>query len=425
MSDNNNNTDKSVKSAIPKWIEAKLFEDALKEAEPQFQSIEEFKIEPALAPGENYISLMLKAEFVIKLKDDSVKAVSFMLKVCNDSEVLRKMTKEHNVFDIEAGMYRDVVPELEQILRSAGINARFGARTYSLPTEESYILLENLKEYGFSNTNRLEGLDMPHIQSVLKKLAQWHAASAFRVVTKGKYADAYSKGYLKPESYEMFKEMYNNVAPIILDCIRQYSNFDVYYDQISKLMPQMTDELFKAVGIGAKEDDEEFKVLNHGDAWSNNIMFQYDEESGDISETYLVDYQIPLFTSPAQDLWYLIMTSCKYEIKLAKFEEMIAFYHKHLDKYLRILKYPKKIPTLKDLHCMLLKQGVWAFSTAMNVMAIVLCDRTEDANMDNFISETESGLAFKKLMYTNARYRKHMEAILPWLLNRGLLECTQ
>lgn len=55
-------------------------------------------------------------------------------------------------------------------------------------------------------------------------------------------------------------------------------------------------------------------------------------------------------------------------------------------------------------------------------MAIVLCDPTNNANLDNFISETEDGLAFKKKMYSNPRYRKHMEAILPWLLNRGILD---
>lgn len=61
--------------------------------------------------------------------------------------------------------------------------------------------------------------------------------------------------------------------------------------------------------------------------------------------------------------------------------------------------------------------------TCTNVMAAVLCDPTDNASLDNFVQESEEGNKFKRLMYSNARYRKHMEAIYPWLLNKGLLDC--
>ncbi|XP_075148815.1 uncharacterized protein LOC142222522 [Haematobia irritans] len=424
MSASNDDTNQTAASVVPKWIEASLFEGALKKAESQFKTIKEFKIGPALAPGENYVSIMLRADFVIQLNDDTEKPVSFMLKVCPESELFREMLEGHNVFDIEAGMYRDTIPEIEEILANAGIEVRFGAKTYSLPIDIPHILLENLKMEGFRNTNRLEGLDMVHIKSVLRKLALWHAATAMRVATKGIYEDKYATGYMKPESYEMTKSMFSNATNVLLESIREFSNSDMYYDQVVKLQNGITDELYKVVGVGAKNCDDEFKVLNHGDAWSNNIMFKYDEISGDLKETYFVDYQIPTYSSPAQDLWYFIMSSCKYEIRLQEFDYMIAYYHKHLEETLKTLKYPKTIPSLKDIHCMLYKNGIWAYATVTNVMAAVLCDPTNNANLDNFISETDEGLAFKKQMYSNPRYRKHMEAILPWLFNRGLLECS-
>lgn len=55
-------------------------------------------------------------------------------------------------------------------------------------------------------------------------------------------------------------------------------------------------------------------------------------------------------------------------------------------------------------------------------MAAVLVDPTEMASFDNFLSDTDEAKDFKNLMYSNPRYMKHIQVILPWLLNRGALE---
>lgn len=60
-------------------------------------------------------------------------------------------------------------------------------------------------------------------------------------------------------------------------------------------------------------------------------------------------------------------------------------------------------------------------STVTGVMAAVLLDPNEDANIDNFIGESDAGINLKIQMYSNARYRKHCEMILPWLYNRGAI----
>lgn len=190
-----------------------------------------------------------------------------------------------------------------------------------------------------------------------------------------------------------------------------------------------------------KVDHNEFNVLNHGDCWSNNIMFQYDS-FGKINETYLVDFQMPKYGTPAQDLFYFLVSSAKLEIKIKEFDYFIKFYHDNLTENLRLLKYPKKLPSLKDIHIMLYKYGLWGkfqcwccviqqynplgfiagFTTATGVMAAVLLDPTENASLDNFMGDDDAGNEFKMLMYTNPRYRKHMECILPWLHNRGALD---
>uniref|UniRef100_T1PAV2 Ecdysteroid kinase n=1 Tax=Musca domestica TaxID=7370 RepID=T1PAV2_MUSDO len=418
MGAKNNNKD-DTSSIVPKWIEARLFEGALKEVESEFKEIVDFKAKGALAPGENYCTIMLKADFIIKLKDESTKPLSFMLKVGHDTDLFREMMEGHNIFGAETGMYREVVPELEKIYSDAGVNVKFGAKSYTLATDQSYILLENLKEKGFRNANRLDGLDMEHTKCVLEKMAQWHAASAVRAASKGMYSDLYSEGYIRPKSFDLIKGMYESSEKIFLECVKEYSNSDLYYGKVVEMYQKVAVEMFKTADT---KHDSEFSVLNHGDAWVNNIMFCHDEETGKILETYFVDYQIPRYASPAQDLWYFILSSAQYEIKLQQFDFLVAFYHQHLEKNLKLLKYPNKIPSLKDLHLMLYKDGIWAFRTVTGVMSAVLCDPNENASLDNFMGESDAGAAFKRQMYSNPRYRKHMEAILPWLLYRGLLD---
>ncbi|XP_037817364.1 uncharacterized protein LOC119607495 [Lucilia sericata] len=401
--------------AIPNWIEAKLFEKLLEDNVENYKSIKEFIVKPGIAAGENYATILLKVEIEVELKDLTTKCISFMLKVNHDNEQLREMMKGHDVFDIEKTMYDELVPAFEKLYADVGVNVNFGAKSYSLPTKEEYILLENLCPRGFKNVNRLEGLDMEHTKSVLKKLAQWHAASAKLVEVKGTFEEKFLKGYFHEEGKEKMKTMFEGMGQIFISCAKNYSNYNEYADDINSFNTQMVDELFQV----AKPHPNEFNVLNHGDCWSNNVMFQYNA-SGKIEETYLIDFQMIKYGTPAQDLFYFLLSSTKYEIKLKQFDYFIQFYHRNLVENLKLLKYNSNIPSLKELHGMMFKYGVWGYTTLTGVMGAVLLDPTNTANLENFVGDSDAGLAFKKLMFANDRYRRHAEAILPWLKNRGV-----
>ena len=55
------------------------------------------------------------------------------------------------------------------------------------------------------------------------------------------------------------------------------------------------------------------------------------------------------------------------------------------------------------------------------VLAVVLLEPTDKANVDNMLSDDGSNDLVKQ-MFSNARYRSHAEVILPWLNRRGLLD---
>lgn len=108
----------------------------------------------------------------------------------------------------------------------------------------------------------------------------------------------------------------------------------------------------------SKKDPDEFNVLNHGDLWVNNIMFQYNED-GSLRETYFIDFQMGRYGSPAQDLQYFLLSSTNLNNKIKYFDYFISYYHRHLIENLTLLHYKAKMPQLKDIHVALFKHSYW------------------------------------------------------------------
>uniref|UniRef100_A0A6P4EQT9 Uncharacterized protein LOC108045664 isoform X1 n=1 Tax=Drosophila rhopaloa TaxID=1041015 RepID=A0A6P4EQT9_DRORH len=405
-------------SKIPDWFSAELFEDVLKSSVEGYSKVRSFKAESGSAAGDNYATIMLRVNIEVELQDGTTKQVSYMVKLPHQNDVYKEMMKHTNIFEIERTMYNEVVPEMEAIYRAAGVEVTFGAKSYDLRDAKSeYIALEDLCTKGFKNVNRLEGLDQAHTERVLRKLAQWHAVTAVRIDTKGQYPEIVLKGFFKEENKPMMNEMMNGMGQIFLKCCATYEGNEAYIEKIKALKPVVIDEMFRLGEV----DPTDFNVLNHGDSWSNNIMFQYDD-FGQIKEVYMVDYQVSKYGSVAQDLLYFLISSTKLEDKLSKFDYYIKVYHDNLVEHLKILKYSKPVPSLRDIHKTLFKYGLFAYSVATGVMAAVLVDPTENASFENFVGDSAEGVDFQMQMYNNARYRKHIQAILPWLLNRGALD---
>lgn len=114
---------------------------------------------------------MLKVQADIELKTGSIQRQTFMLKVAHDSELYRQQMSMWNMFNTEAGMYKEIKPDFEKLQADVGLNVRFGAKSYQLATEQEYILLEDLTVKGFKIVKRQDCLDLDHYEVVSKKLA--------------------------------------------------------------------------------------------------------------------------------------------------------------------------------------------------------------------------------------------------------------
>uniref|UniRef100_A0A1I8MYS3 CHK kinase-like domain-containing protein n=1 Tax=Musca domestica TaxID=7370 RepID=A0A1I8MYS3_MUSDO len=404
-------------AVIPSWVRSELFEKILTENVKDFRRIENFKICPALAPGENYATVMLKVHINCLLATGQIEKITFMLKVPHDNELYRNELIKWDMFATEHGMYREIVPEFENLFRQRGIEVRFGATAYELPVKEEYILLEDLTRRGFCNVQRQNCLDVEHCRGVLKKLAQFHAASAVWVEHNGPFPKIYQPGMIRKESMTLLKPMLISSLEHVLKAVKHLENADKYHEKLQYFGEHLEEALFQQ---GAK-NEHDFLVLNHGDCWANNIMFQYNP-TGELQETYFVDLQLPAYGTPAQDLLYFLISSAQLDLKVNRFDEMVRYYYDNLIENLKILEYGKSLPRLRDLHQMLLRGSIWGIIALLVTMAAVLCESTNEASIDNLTNDTPESQKFKELLYTNERFLQHLNAVLPWLFDRGAFD---
>lgn len=184
-----------------------------------------------------------------------------------------------------------------------------------------------------------------------------------------------------------------------------------------------------------------FNVLNHGDFWSNNFMFNY-LPTGELNKVLFVDYQFCKWGSPAEDLLLFITVSAAQDIIVKEFDYFISFYHKHLIDCLTALGYKRPLPKLRDLHKDLLDQNnsfygeicfllfyyemllsfifLAAFFACYNHLPMVKLPSDKDNSLARHCRDDEIGREFRMKSYTNPRYIEAIKQLFPFYSNKGV-----
>ncbi|XP_055856520.1 uncharacterized protein LOC129919605 [Episyrphus balteatus] len=406
-------------SSLPTWINEENFQSVFEENIPGYRKTLSFEVKETGGGGENYASMMMRVKAKVELKDGSTKDIAFMIKTTPQGEQGAAMVTMMGLFPKETAMYGKYLLEFEKMYRSVGKEVTFGPKFYKLKNDPGveYVLLEDISPRGFKNVNRQNGLDMDHTNSVLKILAQLHAVSAVRYELKGDYEESFMKSPFNEDSRESLDAMMKPMIKVIKECYAKHETGIKYLPKLELLFDKMIEKFIDENKLNLNE----FNVIVHGDLWSNNIMFRHNDE-GKREETILIDYQMSRFATPVVDLFYFLLSSPSLDIKVSCFDEFIQFYYDNLVENLKLLNYPKKLPTLKQLRMDLLKYSSFGVSTLTGILAAILLDPTENANIDNFLEENTEATDFKTKLYDNPRYIKHLEVILPWMDKMGYLD---
>jgi len=379
-------------------------------------------IAPAGIAGDNYAANVKR----IKVEGENGQ-LSIIAKIAPTNEMVRKRVNVTTMFGNEHLIYTEFLPKLLQLQKQVGTPdedlVKF-PKCYGTNIEEpnEVILLEDLKELGFSIQDRFNSLSDESVSSVLKNLAIYHSLS---YVLKSKEPDTYN--YFK----DNLKDMWGAMAELPEEELAYFSQLEEFIMQMvddpehKKLIKNRVVEIApRAAKMSKFENGSRFAVIQHGDAWTNNIMFKFDGET--LKEAILIDYQVAKNASPANDLLYMIFNCTDHETRLKNFYNWLDYYHSELDKSLS--NYGLKANYLyprDQLDADLKRYGKLQFGCSLLLCSVLSAKPEEAAKLKESMQNENIEEAMDPMknlqLETMERIKKRINGVIESYLEFGLL----
>ncbi|KYQ59526.1 hypothetical protein ALC60_01511 [Trachymyrmex zeteki] len=306
-----------------------------------------FHITEGTNAGDNYVSLVCRVTIEGVAEDGEDKEIQLILKTTrtlDTSEVLSS-SRVTNMFQREMFFYKEVLPIFKETLKDrGGIIDRFPI-LYDVSDEsgKEILMLENLAPQGFVMA-KSKILDYPHLSLALRCLGEFHAYS---FITRVANPTSFEK--LKMEEHLFTERLADNnddnkdedVSKMLIGLVfKALANEDKHYsERYQRFLENMIQNMFNAVDGKAAEP---YAVVNHGDSWTNNMLFKYDEENNPCDLRF-IDLQICRYASPVLDLLYILFCCCTQETRSKYFDQVIDEYYETLSKCIKRAGYDPDI----------------------------------------------------------------------------------
>ncbi|XP_037947047.1 uncharacterized protein LOC119678984 [Teleopsis dalmanni] len=403
----------------PQWLNGDFLAKVLKECEGDSAIvIKNHKLTPATVRGDHYASVMFRARVDYE-QNGETKSKSLIIKTMPEENGNKKdFLQESQIFETEIGMYSEVVPRFEKILRSVGAETVLGAKClyYSL-SPKKIIVFEDLVTKGYSVLrHRLPTLEEAKLSYL--KLARWHAVSYKLLHEEPSYFDNYRYGLMSLTNMvesDFFSKGINLFIEL-LDRTPTLMKYKSYFESIQKDLLKDCKESFNEYRAD-KQNNTDY-VLCHGDFHSKNMMFKNNEKSGKFEDLLLLDFQMSYVGPIVNDIiysYYMLLTP---ELRLNKFDELLYYYYTNFRDTLKKIGYNGTAPKLGELRSQIVKQKkfeLFMLTTFLPMWCVFVVGK---ADPDEMVVSEDS----RRSLYKNEDYIKELHDLLPKYLHMGYFE---
>uniref|UniRef100_A0A182ILS7 CHK domain-containing protein n=1 Tax=Anopheles atroparvus TaxID=41427 RepID=A0A182ILS7_ANOAO len=411
-------TDVSVPPYINEELIATSIADGLRVKNVR---IVERTVTRAVPVGDNYMSDVFRIvvrftgetdgcdRSIRRVAADGTQTVSLVVKSLPSAGKRGTIIEDLLAYEKEVAMFQDVVPKLSRMVK----DTFFAARCYHATNQpERVIVFEDLKALGYVNSNRQAGFDFHQCALVMEKIGRFHAASMRLAEQEPELMrKQFNFNMFNPDSGKSMEDIEaifgKGLEKLISVAKTQWEDFDpTIVAKLERLLPEYVERL-RACLQQDVESDGGFRVLNHGDLWSNNILLRYDpNEPTTVQDVVFVDLQISFYTSPGIDLNYVLANCPNYETR-SRLDELIDVYYRSFSATLRQLKY-HTIPTMEQVRREIHRMEFFSLVSIVSVLPIVLMDKTDEvvADMESLMDGGEDGEKAREIQYNGVNYQR-------------------
>lgn len=363
----------------------------------------------ATKKGDNYASDMYRA--VVEYKCNGIQQkCTRILKVMPSGAIQKVIMEKNSIFPREIAVYNNVLPRITEMMRRIGDNSFISpACTYITEDPKLMLVFQDIKEQGYQMVDRKLGLNLEQARLVIIKLAKLHACSAILYQKDREVMVPFMEGAISTNpNRQDFLKFYTMCARQVVKLVESW-NESQFTDILERLRNLPKTIISKGCNVYTR-DDSVFNVLNHDDVWTSNMMFKY--KNGIATDVLLFDYQLAYFGSPGVDLNYFLDGSVQEDVRDKHWLLLIREYFTILKETLEKLNYSGTIPSLQDIHVEIIRTGFHSVNAVLCLLPLAMMEHSENAEMDVFLQENETGESFRREVFSNPRYKSILENAL-------------
>ncbi|KAJ1526563.1 hypothetical protein ONE63_008150 [Megalurothrips usitatus] len=313
--------------AVPRVVEAALPAIAAREGFTR----PGFHVESGSNDGDGYMSVMYCIR--VQNEDGDKDALHLVSKVTTPSAEGAPMMSR--MFAAEGSVYSQLLPAMEEI---AGMRA-------PLPWPRSYhvavtgppphcLVLRDLRPDGFAMVDRKKPLDLQHCRLMLRAIARFHGAGM-------------ALQHLRPDAFRAMRDALGADLAAVEETANNFMRFlapgqavpdlvrcrfgEVVYAKLKDMFTNIPNEFLDFM----LPDPEGGNTIVHGDFHLNNILYQYEKDTGAVQDCVLIDFQMARYGCPASDLLPMLMAFTDKALRDEHWQGLLRGYHDELQATLR------------------------------------------------------------------------------------------
>lgn len=320
--------------------------------------------------------------------DQTEVSVRIILKSFPANIARRKTFRSDTFFSNEIKFYEVILPALLDFQAGKTVTDPFVSCPKVFASisngDDDFLALEDLGIHGYGNAVRQEGIDYPHCKKILETFAKFHALSfAF----KDQHPEEYKKiaalvpeVYYNPKYWEWYKGFWNLLCICSIDAIeKEYPN-TIYEKKVKEFATDATYlKMIKAADSNAKS-----AVIGHGDSWTPNFLFKYQEGTTLPTDSMMIDFQLARSASPILDVAFFIYACSSQELRNDKYDDMLKYYHGVLSTQIKEMgSDPEKVYSWADFMDEVKNLSYFGVGFSMESTPVIILPPEEAFEMDS------------------------------------------